>query len=399
MPSIVFERGSLRGKRWLLPAGGVIRFGRDQACQVQVRDAMVSRIHCILRGDRDVWTIEDAGSRNGTMVNGAAVRKTTLAPGDLVRIGDSVFSFLATQDDPLVGTTLGGYRLQARIGRGGMGTVYRAHQISLEREVALKILTASLGANPEFVARFMKEARAAARLNHPNVVQVHDAGFEGNAHYIAMEYLPGGALEDAILKRGPIPFREAVAMACDALKALAFAQAHGIVHRDIKPGNLLLTDSGAVKVCDLGIALDLRQPDASREGATAGSPAYMAPEQARGETLDHRADLYALGATLYHAIAGAPPFDGATIKEILNKKVSQEAPPLAERAPAVPRRLSLAVARLLARNPAERFASAEEAEAALNAALDVPSLAASPRGSGGQWPPAHPAQAPSRLPR
>ena len=381
MPSIVFERGSLRGKRWLLPAGGVIRFGRDQACQVQVRDAMVSRIHCILRGDRDVWTIEDAGSRNGTMVNGAAVRKTTLAPGDLVRIGDSVFSFLATQDDPLVGTTLGGYRLQARIGRGGMGTVYRAHQISLEREVALKILTASLGANPEFVARFMKEARAAARLNHPNVVQVHDAGFEGNAHYIAMEYLPGGALEDAILKRGPIPFREAVAMACDALKALAFAQAHGIVHRDIKPGNLLLTDSGAVKVCDLGIALDLRQPDASREGATAGSPAYMAPEQARGETLDHRADLYALGATLYHAIAGAPPFDGATIKEILNKKVSQEAPPLAERAPAVPRRLSLAVARLLARNPAERFASAEEAEAALNAALDVPSLAASPRAS------------------
>ncbi|HAK94608.1 MAG TPA: hypothetical protein DCM87_06305 [Planctomycetes bacterium] len=372
MPSIVFERGSLRGKRFILPAGGIIRIGRDQTCQVQVRDTMVSRVHCILRGEKGVWSIEDAGSSNGTVVNGAAVRKSPLAPGDLVCIGDSAFSCLATHDDPWIGTTLGGYRLEARVGRGGMGTVYRAHQLSLEREVALKILATSLGTNPEFVARFMKEARAAARLNHPNVVQVHDAGCEGDTHFIAMEYLPGGALEDVMLRRGPIPFREAVPIACDALKALAFAQAHGIVHRDIKPGNLLFAGDGAVKVCDLGIALDLRQPDAGREGATAGSPAYMAPEQVRGEALDHRADLYALGATLYHAIAGVPPIEGATVKEIVNKKVSQEAPPLKDRVPGVPPRLSHVVARLLALNPADRLASAQEAEAALTAALRAP---------------------------
>ena len=382
MPIIEFERGNLRGKRFVLPAGGVIRIGRDQTCQIKLRDAMVSRVHCVLRGEKGVWTVEDAGSSNGTAINGAVLPKTVLVPGDMVRVGDSVFSFLATQDDPWVGKALGGYRLKARIGRGGMGTVYRAHQLSLEREVALKILATTLAKDPDFVSRFMQEARAAARLNHPNVVQIYDAGSDGNTYFIAMEHLPGGALEDVMIARGPIPYREAVPIACDALKALAFAQAHGIVHRDIKPGNLLFAHDGTVKVCDLGIALDLRRPGAGREMATAGSPAYMAPEQARGEALDHRADLYALGATLYHAIAGTPPIDGATVKEILNKKVTQEAPPLRERVPEVPPRLSQAVGKLLALSPANRFSTAQEAEEALNAAMSAPSPApAAPRRS------------------
>ncbi len=370
MPIIFFERGNRRGERLVLPPGGVIRVGRDSGCQIKILDPLASRVHCILRGENHVWTIEDAGSSNGTAVNGDVLAgRTPLAAGDLVRVGDSVFSFLATQEDPWVGKVLGGYRLQTRIGRGGMGTVYRAHQLSLDREVALKILSTKLAKDPQFVARFMQEARAAARLNHPNVVQVHDAGSDSGTYFIAMEYLPGGALEDAILKRGPMLYQEVLPIARDALRALAFAQDHGIVHRDIKPGNLLFAEDGTVKVCDLGIALDLRQPGAQLDGTTAGSPAYMAPEQARGDVLDHRADLYALGATLYHAIAGRPPIDGATVKEILNKKVSQDAPPLRERVPDVPPRLSQVVAKLLALAPADRFASAEEADAALSAAL------------------------------
>src|SRR2546426_1750539 len=325
---IVISSGPGRGKTFDLPSEGVLKVGAAKSCQIHLDGAKAKAVHCFLKcaQGRVALVVQDPDAV--VHVNDKSIRKKILEPGESLRLADVTLSFEGAEDDPLVGTTLGGYRIEERLGRGGMGTVYRATQLSLDRQVALKVLSADLTKDDAFVQEFLKEARAAAKLNHPNVVQVYDALQEGQSFFFSMEFLPGGTLQELLEKKGHLPLHQAIEIGRDTALALVWAEEHGIVHRDIKPDNLLFSGEGKVKVADLGIAADLYGGKADEKSRGIGSPRYMAPEQALHQPVDHRADIYALGCTLYRMIAGKAPFDGKTKAEIIKAKTTSEAEPL-----------------------------------------------------------------------
>ena len=369
MAKLTIESGSQRGKQFKLPESGAFTIGRDEKCNICIDDKMASRVHCVVRCEPGKRVINDHKSTNGIRVNDVPVDQHTLIPGDTIEIGDTLISLATDDEDSLIGSTLAGYEIEKRLGRGAMGTVYLARQLSLDRPVALKILAPRFSKDEDFIKGFLEEARAAGRLNHPNVVQVYDAGNEGDHHYMSMEYLEGGSLEELLESEGQFDIIRAVDAARDAAQALQFAQQNQIVHRDIKPANLMLTLDGTVKVGDLGIATDLSQAGTTGGGGNtpaAGSPRYMAPEQARGEALDHRADIYALGATLYRMIAGVAPFDGSSVKEIIRAKMDNDPTPLRRLVPEIPGGLSAVVQKMLARNPDSRYDNADQVFSALD---------------------------------
>jgi serine/threonine-protein kinase len=272
---------------------------------------------------------------------------------------------------------LGKYQLISKLGQGGMGAVYKAHQEAMDRVVALKVLPRRLAGDQEFTARFLREARAAGRLNHPNVVAGIDAGFADGYYYFAMEYVEGRSLGDRVGDEGPLPEREVLAYGAQVARALAHAHAAGIVHRDVKPENILVTASGQAKLCDLGLARtaddDMRVTQA---GMAVGTPFYISPEQVRGREPGPAADVYSLGCTLYHLATGRPPFDGANSMEVMQKHLRETAVPITQLRPELSRALELIVARMMAREPAERYASAAAAAADLEkaAAGGIPSV-------------------------
>ena len=226
------------------------------------------------------------------------------------------------------GTRFGDYEILAELGAGGMGRVYRAKDLTLERSVALKTLAPQFGSDTGFVQRFLKEARAAARLNHPNIVQIYDFGQVGETYYLAMEYVDGHSL-GAYLRRGHFSERDAILVIRHACRALAIAHAEGLVHRDIKPDNLMLTSKGEVKLVDLGIAKRVDEDQSlTQTGQAVGTPHYISPEQIRGtRDVDARADIYSLGATLYHLVTGHTPFRGTSGALVMSMHLAQ---PLAD---------------------------------------------------------------------
>lgn len=267
--------------------------------------------------------------------------------------------------DPLVGRTLGSFRVVERIGSGAVGVVYKAIQAGLEREVALKVLNPK-AATPLAVASFKREAVAAGRLSHPNLVQVFDIGNDQGLHFYAMELVPGGTLEARLEAHGPLPWREALHFALDCAEALAFAQDHHLVHRDVKPENLMVTQDGRAKLADLGMAATRGMLEQESAG---GTPHFMAPECVGGGSVDHRADLYSLGCTAYRLLTGRTPFSGETVKDILRAHRDQPPPPVREHAPGTPAEVEAYVARLMAKSvdqrPADAHAVAQELAALL----------------------------------
>ncbi|HEY0591711.1 MAG TPA: protein kinase [Thermoanaerobaculia bacterium] len=268
------------------------------------------------------------------------------------------------------GTRLGRYVVRSPLGAGGMGEVLLAHDMDLDRPVALKILTGFEGDQRARVLRFIQEARAASSLSHPNVAHVYEVGSSDALHFIAMELVAGETLRTRI-GRGPLPLEEAIDVAIQVASALGAAHAQGIVHRDIKPENVMVRPDGYVKVLDFGLAT-LRE--ITTAGATAvrtdsgvviGTLAYMAPEQLQGGNVDARADLFALGVVLYEMLAGARPFQGSTHNEMVAAILSRDPRPLSDVRPALPPAISTLVARLLEKNPQKRCASAEEVVATL----------------------------------
>ena len=266
------------------------------------------------------------------------------------------------------------YDVKDRIGSGGMGEVYRGHDRSLDREVAIKVLLPQRADDAELQERFMREARAQARLRSAHVAQIHYIGHcppdsRGHASlYFAMEYVRGGALEDLLERGTRLEPERARQLMIQAATGLGEAHRAGIVHRDIKPGNLLLDESGTLKLADFGIAKSMGELGITAKGAILGSPHYMPPEQGLGEELDHRADIYSLGCTFYHLLAGSPPFDGAAAATVAAKHVAEKARPLGEVAPEVPAALCTIVERMMEKKPAERFDSHDQLIAALEAA-------------------------------
>ncbi len=282
-----------------------------------------------------------------------------------------------------------GYRIDGVLGHGGMGTVYRATQLSLDRPGALKVMSRHWAADPVFVARFTREAFAAALLNHPNVVQIYDIGEVDGTRFFSMEYVPGRTLADVVKAEGKLDPETAVGYVLQAARGLKHAHDRGMIHRDVKPDNLLLDEQGIVKVADLGLvktpmlareadrladAAGLRSlpPDMTGAKMALGTPAYMAPEQCRdASNVDHRADVYALGATLYALVTGRPPFDGGTAVELMTQQAYAPLVPPEAHVGRVPKELSAVIQKMMAKSPAERFADVGEVVRTLEGWLGV----------------------------
>lgn len=256
------------------------------------------------------------------------------------------------------------YRIERRIGRGGMADVFLARDVLLDRQVAIKVLFPEHAVDPNFVERFRREAQSVAQLNHPNIVSVYDWGQTGNTYFMAMEYVDGITLAEHLKRnQGKLTPKGAARIAAEVAAALAFAHRAGVVHRDIKPGNILIARNTAIKVVDFGIA---RAMDAAhdagltQDGAVMGTATYFSPEQAKGEALDPRSDLYSLGVVLYEMVAGRPPFVGETALATAYKQVNEMPAPLRQFAPDVPRPYEAIVAKCLTKVLEKRYDTADQ---------------------------------------
>ncbi|TML74818.1 MAG: Stk1 family PASTA domain-containing Ser/Thr kinase [Actinobacteria bacterium] len=267
--------------------------------------------------------------------------------------------------DSLIDTLFDGrYRIMRKLGAGGMADVYLAEDQELGRRVAIKILNDRHANDDQFIERFRREAKNAAALNHPNIVSIYDRGNAEDTYYIAMEFLDGRSLKELIVGRGAAPINVAIEYARQILSALRFAHRHGIVHRDIKPHNVLVDGEGRVKVTDFGIAR-AGTSQMTETGSIVGTAQYLSPEQARGGEVDPRSDLYSLGVVLYELLTGKTPFDGETPVEIAMKHLSTPPKPPSKLRPDIPPELDKVVLRALAKSPDDRYQSADEMEADL----------------------------------
>ncbi len=260
----------------------------------------------------------------------------------------------------MIGRVVGNYRIAEKIGEGGMGAVYRAVDLMLEREVALKAIRPELSREPQIVERFRAEARTLARVSHPAIANVYAFFYEGDELFLALEFLRGRTLSKVIETGGAMPWQRAVQLLASAMEGIEQAHKCGIVHRDLKPDNLMLTETGTLKVMDFGIARVLGSGHLTRTGLLVGTLRYMSPEQIRGEEVDGRADVYALGAVLYEMLTGRTPFEGTSDWAILRAQIEEIPRPPGEQVPLIPWWLDRAVLKALAKQPAERFQSAEE---------------------------------------
>jgi serine/threonine protein kinase len=391
MIKLTVTSGPLKGSAFLLPPGLPVEIGRSDQCFVRLSGHGVSRRHAILSPAGDTYVLRDNKSRNGILVNGERVTERKLEPGDVIRVGEFELGCAFEDDDPRIGKEIAGYRVEKRIGKGGMGVVYLAHQMAMDRPVALKILSRELSENREFVGRFIEEARFMAKVSHPHVVQVHNVGEEEGVSYLSMEYMEGGSLKGLLEREGPLPPIRALPMILDACRALIWAGEQGIVHRDIKPGNLLMDSAGKVKVGDFGVAADLTKSTGPGKGhRVVGSPHFMAPEQALGRVVDQRADIYALGCTLLNALTAKTPFKAETSKGIFLAKMRVELPPLSHGIHGVPPALESVLRKMVAPKVEDRYPAAADVLRELGKILEslrpaAPRLAAR-AGSGGRAP-------------
>jgi serine/threonine protein kinase len=278
------------------------------------------------------------------------------------RHGDRCWSLSMSEGD-----IAGRYRLEGRLGFGGMSTVHLALDLRLERQVAVKLLAEHLADDPTFVSRFQREAQAAARLVHPNIVQIFDSGLDERTgrHFIVMEYIEGQSCAEILRDDGWVEVDEGISIIEQACEGLNYAHRHGVVHRDVKPGNLLRAREGEVKLADFGIAKATEQSSITQVGSVLGTAAYLAPEQARGEEAGPRADLYALGVVAYQLLSGRLPYEATSLTELALKQQQEEPPTLDTLVAAVSPALADAIAIALALDPRDRYQTAREMGRAL----------------------------------
>jgi serine/threonine-protein kinase len=270
----------------------------------------------------------------------------------------------------VVGETIGErYEIEELIGHGGMSSVYKARDSLLERHVALKILHEQYSADDDFVERFKREARSVAQLQHPNIVTVIDRGEEDGRQFIVFEYIDGENLKEHVVRRGRLGVREALEIALEVARGLAFAHDQGLVHRDVKPQNILLNGDGRAKVTDFGIARSVDVDGMTQTGTVLGTSNYIAPEQASGQRVDAHSDVYALGVVLYELLAGELPFPGESFVAVAMKHMHEPAPNLLDVRGDVPLRVAAAVDRALEKDPEQRFPTMDAFAAELEACL------------------------------
>jgi eukaryotic-like serine/threonine-protein kinase len=275
------------------------------------------------------------------------------------------------------------YEMDQTLGEGGMARVYRGTDRVLGRTVAIKVLSGKYAGDESFVTRFRREAQAAAGLNHPHVVSVFDTGDDGDRHYIVMEYVEGETLKDILRSEGRLPSQRAVAIGADVATALETAHEKGLVHRDVKPGNVMLDREGRVKVMDFGIARAAADDTLTQTGLVLGTASYLSPEQAQGLPVDARSDVYSLGCVLYEMLTGRPPFEADSPVSIAYQHVNEEPRPPSELEPSVPPALDAAVVRALAKDPADRFPTAGAFRSAIEASAAEGGAATEPMAAAG----------------
>jgi hypothetical protein len=261
------------------------------------------------------------------------------------------------------------YELGDLIGKGGMSSVWKARDRLLDRTIAIKILHPHFTNDAEYVERFRREARSVAQLSHPNIVTVIDRGEDAGRQYIVFEYVEGENLKQVVERSGPLPVRDALALALQMARALSFAHDRGLVHRDVKPQNVLLNADGQAKMTDFGIARSVDVEGVTITGTVLGTSEYIAPEQARGQRVDALTDVYSLGVVLFELLTGNVPFHGESFVTVALRHVNEPVPDVLERRPDCPPRVALAVERAMAKNPSERFGSMAELIAELEACL------------------------------
>jgi len=372
------------------PRSGMMVVGSDgEKAGLHLEGQGVAGVHCAIGRTKDGgYAVKDLGSEYGTLLNGVKVAQARLELGDEILVGSvrlKVVSGAGAPDGAAPAPapkkapkpapkpaasppakrrqatlpSIPGYRVSERLGRGAMGDVYLAVQESLDREVALKVLSQKHEQDQAFVQSFQAEARSAAALNHPNVVTVHDVGAHEGVHYLTMEYMDRGSLEERVAKEGALPWPIVLDVLKDAATGLVYAESRGIVHRDIKPANLMQNHTGATKIADLGLATSIHSEDApDGQRKIFGTPHFISPEQIKGEKADCRSDLYSLGSTAYRLLTGHTPFEGGSTREILRAKLKGEHTPIHEHSPDVPPGLARIVERMLELEPAGRFPSA-----------------------------------------
>jgi eukaryotic-like serine/threonine-protein kinase len=269
----------------------------------------------------------------------------------------------------VVGELIAGrYELEKLVGSGGMSNVFRAHDRLLERTVALKILHEQYTRDEDYVERFRREARAVAQLAHPNIVTVIDRGEQEGRQFIVFEYIDGENLKE-LSNRGPLEVRQAIGLSLQVARALSFAHERGLVHRDVKPQNVLLNDDGQAKVTDFGIARSLDVQGVTQTGTVLGTSDYIAPEQARGQKVDPKTDIYSLGVVLYELLSGEVPFSGDNFVAVAMRHVNEPVPSVLDRRPDCPVRLDLAIQRAMSKDPDDRFQSMDDFVNELEACL------------------------------
>ncbi|HLX63785.1 MAG TPA: protein kinase [Planctomycetota bacterium] len=358
MAKLVIRNGNNTGAEYPLKDARV-SLGRRSQSTIPIADAKSSREHAQITDVGGTLFLQDL-SRNGTFLNDNPALKSEpgseLKFGDRIKIGDTEFELIDEKSEPIT-IDIPGYTIIEKVGTGGMGVVYKARQLSMDRVVALKVLNERYSNNAEFVDRFIREARAAGKLNHPNVIHVHDISRANGRHYFSMEYIDGPTVRELLKSDKKIEVNKALDIIMQAAKALEFAHENRIVHRDIKPDNLMLTKEGIVKIADLGIAKTFEEgaSGSKEQRGVLGTPHYMSPEQALGKAIDHRADVYSLGATFYHMITGQTPFSGTTAQEILKAHVSASLSPIQELAPGVPDPVCFIIERMMAKLPEKRY--------------------------------------------
>jgi serine/threonine protein kinase len=274
---------------------------------------------------------------------------------------------MVLEDTLSVGSVLGGFKIEKELGRGGMGVVYKAHELSLNRKVALKVLAPRLSSDEEFIKRFKREAMVVAALDHPNIVKILSYGQEGSVHYFAMEYVRAKDLGQILKEKGAIPLDDALSITAQVASALDEASRRGVVHRDLKPPNIMVDELGRVRVTDFGIAC-FKDSDTklTRVGTFLGTPEYASPEQVSGQTLDVRSDIYALGAVLYRMVSGQCAVTGDSPLAMVAKVLTEPVKPIQEVNPSLPRPVCRLVEKMMAKEPAKRFQSSRELISALN---------------------------------
>jgi len=356
---LVVVQGNGKGSEYRL-SNSPVMIGSSREADISLGENRVSKFHARIERSGGRYVLFDLDSSSGTFVNDRPVQNKVLSHGDHLKIGGTILVFRDKALDSRLGETFGKFKILGTLGSGGMGTVYLAQQMDIDRLVALKVLKQTLTEDPQYVERFQREASMALGLIHKNIVQAYEVGRDDSTYFFSMEYINGPTLYDVLKDERMLEPPRAVDITTQVAEALDYASRVGVVHLDIKPRNVLLTPSSLVKVADFGISrlVGDRSQAAARKGKrqlVVGSRYYMAPEQIMGEAVDSRTDIYGLGATLYQMLTGRPPFVATKGADIYRQHLRTMPRPAHELVPSIPSSVSELTARMLEKDPADRF--------------------------------------------